>query len=265
MTYACNVLADSIGPHDIRITTLEVTFPRPYLAELNTHRALSRNSESSRAIPTEKQIERVYRNPYIPEFRERAKGMGGGDYLTGEEYQRARSVWLAARDEAAQRAEALLKVAKDDANRLLEPFMWHTAIITATDWDNFLNLRDHEAAAVPMQRLARMVRGALKDSEPRTLAFGDWHLPMLSPEERDSDTAPFVSAGRCARSSYSTHHAPETPEESVARWERLSAAGHWSPAEHPAQCADTYYHHIGNFRGWKQLRKFYPNEAVFGG
>jgi hypothetical protein len=269
VTYNVDVLADSVGPHGIRLTTIEATFPRPYIAELNTHRMLSRNSESSRAIPTELQLERVMKNPYIPEFRERVKGMGGGNLLGGPQRTRARCAWLAARDAAVQEARALLRVAKDDANRLLEPFMWHTAIITATDWDNFLNLRDHPDAALPMQRLARLVRVALKTSTPEPLEYGEWHVPLVEPEEYiearevyGQFRAPRVSAGRCARSSYSTHHSPETADASDERWARLSKSGHWSPGEHPARC-ERGTDYIGNFRGWKQLRKCYPGEAVF--
>lgn len=266
--YACNVLADSIGPHGVRLTTLEVTFPRPYLAEFNTHRMLSRNSESSRAIPTELQIERVKTNPYIPEFRKRVKGMGGGEFLTGHDRAVARMQWLESRDAAVRSAQRLLGYAKDDANRLLEPFMWHTAIVSATDWANFFALRDHEAAAIPMQRIARLMRKAMVDSEPKYIGYGGWHLPLVDYIEQvtgdlDGTYAAKVSAGRCARSSYSNHHNPEEHDASAARWESLASDGHWSPGEHTAQCVEDHREYIGNFRGWKQLRKFYAGEAVY--
>lgn len=267
--YAANVLADSISPLGIRLTTLEITFPRPYLAEFNTHRMLSRNSESSRAIPTEIQIERVINRPYVPEFRERVKGMGGGKPLVGGAKTRAVVAWFDARDAAVEAARNLLKAAKDDANRVLEPFIWHTAIVTATDWDNFFALRDHEEAAIPMQRIARLMKEAMWESIPRHLDYGQWHLPLVGDFEADvanlqGQFGGRVSAGRCARSSYSNHRNPETPKESAARWEMLSSRGHWSPGEHPALCIDEP-DFIGNFRGWKQLRKHYLGEAVFDG
>lgn len=52
------MLADSIAS-GVRLTTLQVTMPRIVLAEFNTHRMLSRNSASSRAIPVEKRIAQV--------------------------------------------------------------------------------------------------------------------------------------------------------------------------------------------------------------
>jgi hypothetical protein len=55
----CKILADSVAWHGgERLTTFEVTFPRIVLAEFNTHRMLSRNSASSRAIPVEKMLTR---------------------------------------------------------------------------------------------------------------------------------------------------------------------------------------------------------------
>ena len=58
---------------------------------------------------------------------------------------------------------------KSRANRLLEPFMWHTVIITATEWENFIALRcpdgDQPDIAFPaqleMQQFAICIRNAL--------------------------------------------------------------------------------------------------------
>jgi hypothetical protein len=67
VSYSAKVIADSINPFGNRLTTLQVTFPRFILAELNTHRVLSRNSASSRVIPPEKLIARVLAHPFVPE------------------------------------------------------------------------------------------------------------------------------------------------------------------------------------------------------
>lgn len=271
MSYEVKILADSIGPHGVRLTTFEATFPRFILAEVNTHRMLSRNSASSRAIPTEKQIERVKSHPFVPEFNERVTGMGVGEPLRGAQQRRAMVKWLDARDRAVEAAEGLLHVDKSRANRLLEPFMWHAAIISATEWDNFFALRCHPDAQPEFQKIAKMMQEALWLSEPEPLEWGQWHLPMVDPgselpEARQTRSEGWwaeVSAGRCARVSYDTHNRAEDPEDSAKRWQRLSNSGHWSPAEHPAQCEpDPAW--IGNFRGWRQLRKTYAYENDFG-
>lgn len=265
--YQANILADSIGPHQIRLTTFEVTFPRFILAEVNTHRVLSRNSASSRAIPTEKQIDRVLNYPFIPEFNERVKGMGVGEPLTGGAKTKAQAVWLGQRDQAIVAARELLHVDKSRANRLLEPFMWHTAIISATEWKNFFHLRNHEAAQPEFRKIAQMMEVLYLTNEPERLDFGEWHLPLfyeedgLIPPRPKNLEAAKVSAGRCARVSYDRHNDTENPLTSIERWGKLSASGHWSPGEHPAICTEPIYH--GNFKGWRQLRKFYEGEAVF--
>ena len=265
--YKCEILADSIAAHRIRLTTFEVTFPRFILAEFNTHRMLSRNSASSRAIPTEKLIERVRNAPFIPEFNRRVTGMGVGEELSPRQNRRMQAKWLAAAHAACDTAEQFLEVDKSRANRLLEPFMWHTAIVTATDWDNFFNLRCHPGAQPEFQKIAWMMLLTMQHHEPKMLDFGEWHLPLFFPEDLPAgcaDTVEYgaakVSAGRCAAVSYDRHREGDG-YNAIERWERLAGFGHWSPGEHPAVAAEPIYH--GNFKGWKQLRKLYPNESVF--
>ena len=66
MTVSAKVIKDSISPQGIRITTLELEYPRIIHSELMTHRVFSRNSASSRAIPVSKVIELVESNPAMP-------------------------------------------------------------------------------------------------------------------------------------------------------------------------------------------------------
>lgn len=140
------IVADSINNCGSRLTTFKLTFPRFILAELNTHRAFSKNSASSRAVPFSKMVESVQNNPFIPiAWQKDHKGMQGIDYLTDvKDISDANSVWLSARDEALIQAKMLNtneNVTKQLCNRLLEPFMWHTCILTGTDFENFFNLR----------------------------------------------------------------------------------------------------------------------------
>lgn len=265
MSYEVKILADSQSDY-ARLTTFEVTFPRFILSEVNTHRMLSRNSASSRAIPTETLIQRVLDNPFVPEsFGKRVKGMGVGEDLDPEDYEVAKQIWLGSRDAAVVAAKRLLHVDKSRANRLLEPYMWHTAIISATEWDNFFNLRCHPDAQPEFQKIARMMRDALQENSFKFLMPGAWHLPLVSDEERSNypdNVLARASAGRCARVSYDRHNTEDTVENSVARWEQLCKAGHWSPGEHPALAMQGYSTR-GNFKAFSQLRKMYANENVF--
>ena len=139
------IVADSINIQGDRLTTLEVVMPRYILAELNTHRMLSKNSASSRAIPFSKVVKEVQERPFIPyAWQKDHKGMQGTEYLTEiEDIKSAEGEWLKARDLAIQQARYLngIGVTKQLANRLLEPFMYHKVLVSATEFENLFNLR----------------------------------------------------------------------------------------------------------------------------
>lgn len=168
------VVADSINSWGNRITSLLVTMPRLVLAEFNTHRMFSRNTSSSRAIPFNKMVESVEKDPFIPiAWQKDHKGMQGNEYFNNptekfevedqelyelllSEFEEVGIVgktdnaqisieqqWLYARDNAIISAKILSKIGitKQLCNRLLEPFMWTTVLVTATEWENFFALR----------------------------------------------------------------------------------------------------------------------------
>lgn len=197
------VLLDSIsdGPHHpVRLTTFEVTMHRFVLAEFNTHRVFSRNSASSRAIPFEKQVAKVVDSPAIPvEWRAEQSGMQGGDLFTDDEARWAESDWLDARDHAVKVAKALTRNAPYDdfpgraahksiVNRILEPFLWHTVIVTATEWDGFWAQRCSALAQPEIRVAAEAMKEAYDASEPTELSHGQWHTPLIQPSD-DFQTA----------------------------------------------------------------------------
>lgn len=55
-------------------------FPWRLLCELNTHRQITKNAESSRARPTHSVIEQVLADPYIPVWTKAQKGMQGSPF-----------------------------------------------------------------------------------------------------------------------------------------------------------------------------------------
>jgi len=303
MSFAAKVLADSRSPAGYRLTTLEATFPRFVLAEFNTHRVFSRNSASSRAIPIAKQLRRVLEEPYVPiEFGSNQPGMQAGAPLGGEKLKAAEDEWLCARDDAVRRVLGLvaapdafaagadlpeileqveeairdraqpaawLNVHKQVANRLLEPFMWHTVIVTATEWDNFWNLRCHPDAQPEIRLIAEEMRAAVEASEPAELDRDEWHLPLVRSEDRDQvvsiEDLIKISAGRCARVSYLTHAGKRDLDADIELHDRLLESGHMSPLEHPARPLTPAElessEWAGNFRGWHSYRKSISGEA----
>jgi hypothetical protein len=147
------IVAHSKNEQGDELISILATFPRIILAEVNTHRMLSKNTSSSRAIPFNKMVETIQNAPFIPIAWQRGhSGMQGGEYLTAPiDLAFANDMWLEARDRAVKSAKAISKegtdgvpfVTKQLCNRLLEPFMWTTMLITGpkSGWDNFFNLR----------------------------------------------------------------------------------------------------------------------------
>ena len=290
---SAKVICDSVSPAGVRLTTIEVTFARFVLAELNTHRTFSRSSASSRAIPARKQIRRVVDDPFVPLVwaSERA-GMQGGDELAGWRKAAAKAAWRAASLGAAGMARAMvgLGVHKSIANRLLEPFTWHTAIVTATDWDNFFEQRCSPLAQPELRVAAEAMRAALEASTPTSLQRDGWHLPYITDEDRRDarllapehqvpalELLRWVSVARCARVSYRTHDGRRDLEDDIALYVKLVKARppHASPLEHvatPCRHLPITEHtgevvrlghragHRGNLRGWDQLRHIVLSE-----
>lgn len=300
MAYAAKILADSITMIGHRLTTFEVTFPRIVLAEVNTHRMLSRNSASSRAIPVAKKIAQVESDPFVPEsFGKNRPGMQHGELLDDHGDSAAREVWVVACAHAKQAAHSLsqLEVHKQLANRVLEPYAWHTAILTATDWSNFFHLRVSPEAQGEFRTCAAMMRELYEGSTPEVCHEGHWHLPLVR-THRDlygpgmvDDEEPIrtagldpakISAARCGRVSFLTHDGKRDFAEDIALYGRLLGPGHMSPLEHPARPmtehelkiferpryrwirgewhpeSRTYY--CGNLNGWVSLRAMIPGE-----
>lgn len=279
------ILLDSLNPVGDRLTTWLVTIPRWILAELNTHRMFSRNASSSRAIPVQKMIDSVMTNPAIPVFwGKNQPGMVAHEELDDVKLEHFRSVlqdgvrklvpmtarqaalhdWLDARDNAVASVKKLLDLGlhKQNANRLLEPWMHVTDLVSATNFENFFALRAHFDAQPEFRALAYHMLDLYQRNSPRRLREGEWHIPFgdKMPKDADIDTQLKISAARCARLSYNSFDGDMDINKDFAIVNKLSKDGHWSPFEHQAQALGTSTQ-SGNFVGWKQYRKTFPNEC----
>ncbi|HVI40058.1 MAG TPA: FAD-dependent thymidylate synthase [Anaerovoracaceae bacterium] len=280
--FSANVICDSISPDNIRLTTLEITYPRIIHAEFMTHRVFSRNSASSRAIPIEKIIQRVTDDPFIPEYwGKNQKGMKADYELSPAERDKAALAWLIARDAAVFSATALKEIGvhKQLANRILEPYMYHTVLVTSTEWSNWDGLRRHKDAQPEIKKIADLMYQAREDSIPFALDYGQWHMPLVNDllilKDNGFTDAQIreISVGRCCRISYLTHHGVRDPQADIDLCRQLRADGHMSPFEHVARPVTSLEKHllyhgepapfIGNFKGWVQYRKELPHEADY--
>ena len=246
------VICDSISEQGIRLTTFEIEYPRIVMSEFNTMRAISKNSSSSRAIPVSKMLEHTKNINLKPiYFGSKKSGMQAGDELVGEDLEYAHAVWDSALASAIGQAELLddCGVAKEVTNRLVEPFQLVKVVCTATDWENFFNLRLHPDSDPNICMLAYKMYKAMEESKPYELKEGEYHLPYVNvgwngkgemcyfDEDFNSvelEQAIKLSAASCASVSYRTEGM--TLEKADKIFDMLIKAEviHASPFEHLA-------------------------------
>jgi thymidylate synthase ThyX len=269
---SATIVADSKNQFDNRLTTFVLTFPRYILAELNTHRMLSKNSASSRAIPFKKMVKSVRTNPFIPiAWMKDHSGMQGNEYFSGWKVNLIKFFWILASKFAVISALTLNKLGltKQLVNRILEPFMWHTVILSGTEFENFFSLRCSEFADIHIQKLAYEMLEAYNNSDPVLLKDGEWHIPfgdrfdeaqlftliekdhgVFDPILKAQELSEGISKGnleliqkykikiaiaRCARVSYTVvgeEGKPDNYENDIKLFDRLAKSGHFSPFEH---------------------------------
>lgn len=265
------IICDSIAPNNCRLTTFVLEYPRYIHSELLTHRMFSKNSASSRAIPASKLIERVQNYPVVPIYwGKNQKGMQCGAELDEVQQSIAKGIWLEARDNAIKSSQKLAEcgIHKSICNRLVEPFFYIKIVLSATDFGNFFNLRVHKDAEPSIIELSKLMLIEYEKSVPQFLDYGEWHLPFIKQEETrlDLSSKKIISTARCARTSYLNFEGLNSFEDDCRLHNDLMNNGHMSPFEHPATPSVDYdrekedYRYHGNFKGWKQYRKFLANE-----
>lgn len=314
-----SVIADSHNVWGQRLTTFRLHYPRFIHAEFMTHRMFSRNASSSRAIPVKKVLEQVSTEPATPiHWGVNQAGMQAageqdvpvnfqgfcrtqaGDY-EDVEFDRD-DAWEEAADSAAYFAQSFANAGyhKQVVNRIVEPFQFMNVVISATDYNNFFYLRDHDDADPNIRELARVMLHAYNVSTPEILRHGEFHTPYVQHlrgqdgvlryfsdnVEIDTQDAIKISASCAAQASY--RNLDTSLEKAKEIYERLAGSEpiHASPFEHVATpFAEAEYmarkdaldmlerkeidHAIqvmykGNFMGWTQIRKEMPNENIMG-
>lgn len=294
------IIADSVSNEGHRMTTMEIEYPRFILSELNTHRMLSKNSASSRAIPVSAMHDHIRANTATPiSWGLNQPGMKASGELQGAELSWAKYLWETSRDDAIKNAKefAELKVHKQITNRITEPFMLMKTVISGTEWANFFWLRNHADAQPEIAELASKMYKEYNSSIPEALEPLEWHLPYVTCQRNNygrreyfdasgqvltACEAQVVSASCCAQVSY--RKSDDSVEKAYRIFKQLieSEPCHASPVEHqatPMHINSTMPYepetwepgttHVsangdlwsGNLRGWIQFRKIIPGEA----
>lgn len=297
-TINAKIILDSISPLGVRLTTFELEYPRFILAEFNTHRMISKNTASSRAIPVQKMLELINTNPAVPvEWGKNQPGMRADTQVDPETAKNAEFTWLQARDHAVRFAQVLheLNIHKQVANRILEPFQTVKTVCTATEWANLWHLRDHPDAQPEFRELAHQMHKLYRESQPQPVHWWEWHLPYVPTKRAFNHTiiyineetglelsvadAQAVSASCCAQVSYRKTDMTLERAHKIYRQLIESKPAHASPVEHQARPMHPSEDFLGtpgvshqdarnqlwsgNFRGWIQFRKTIAEEAVW--
>jgi len=287
------------------IITMELEYPRFIHGEFMTHRMFSRNAASSRAIPVSKMIEQVRTSPAQPvHWGKNQPGMQAKEELEGNVKFTVEQEWKRVAGYSAQCASVMnnLGAHKQIVNRILEPFQTMKTVVTATEWENFYWLRNHEDAQPEIKRLAEVMLEAVSKSNAYVLEVGDWHVPYWyngvwrqGSKNQDGsnaylDDALAISVSCCAQVSY--RKLDDSLEKARDIYKRLveSEPVHASPLEHQATpmeytetdgfCPDDtqeglwqegvthmdkeYNFWSGNFQGWAQYRQMIPNNVKRG-
>ena len=213
------IIAGSLNEHGQKLTTYVLTYPRFIHAELLTHRLFSRNAASSRAIPASKMIADIEADPFIPVAWQKAhSGMQGTEYFKDEEAEDHADTWLSSMSEAIHHAKLMVErgVTKQLVNRILEPYQWYTSIVTATELENFFELRcpqyevdgkrsnpyksrkdaikddstlseyplidwlksNHGQGEIHISLLAEAMWDSMNEYNYKQLKAGEWHIPF---------------------------------------------------------------------------------------
>lgn len=284
------VVEDSIA-NGIRLSTLETASPFNIDAEVEKHRAISKNSSSGRAIPISVTTQIVLDEPYFPmDVRLNQSGMQGFVKAEGEDLEAFLADVAKLRDNVVDFVLKHKHIHKQHLNDYLKPFLLQKKVWTATDFDHFFHLRLHPAAKPEMVELARCMKHALEESTPKELLPGEWHTPYALEGLIGEDACKSSVAG-CARVSYDNLASTKrTLEGDVELFNQLvtrpytdkrgNVLGeddprHESPREHQATpidgCEDWFgvldwqegithtdrygNYWSGNLRGWIQYRQ----------
>lgn len=260
------VICDSISEQGVRLTTFEIEYPRIVMSEFNTMRAISKNSSSSRAIPVSKMLEHTQTVNLKPVyFGSKKAGMQAGKELVGGDLINAKLFWESALFDAVTWATELdeLGVAKEVTNRLVEPFQLVKVVCTATDWDNFFNLRLHPDADPNICMLAYKMYKAMEESKPYELKEGEYHLPYVNVGWNgkgemcyfdedfnfvELEQAIRLSAASCASVSYRTEGMTLEKADKIFDMLIKAEVVHSSPFEHIATPVKPKYNELGYVR-----------------
>jgi len=280
------IKADSISAYsNKRCTTfLLENFPYRLIQEPSTHRLIkwgstyeqfglgdtnpftehvSRNSASTRAIPVRKLVDKILENPYIPTFTRNQPGMQGNDNLTQDEVNDLTDLYLNSMHTQLNFALWMgeKNAHKQEINGILSPYMRIPILCTATEWNNFFNLRNHSAVHPDLHEFAKEMQTLYNSnySNAKVIEIDDYHLPYYTDDLSSYSKLNIlkICTARNARLSYYKFDGEYKPEDDIKIYDEklLSDPLHGSPFEHNLKVTDTDQNYANFTGGWISTRK----------
>lgn len=266
----CNLMAvvvDSIeyaGEEEVFDISVSSDYHNFLANGITVHNCFSRNASSSRAVPVERTIQNILNDPWVPsDVYKNCKGMQGKDIVNEDDYDIFCEEWQDAAFKAIEVAHKMIDNGfhKQHINRILEPFTKIKVIVTATEWNNFFNLRLSPDADPEIQHLAKAIKlamDAVSNTHIYINAHGGRTLPYVNVDEMDAiddlRILTLISAARCARVSYLNHDGSK-PDilKDLTLAKRLIDSGHMTPFEHQCRYSfDTGFQY--NLRDFQSAR-----------
>ena len=250
--YNCELILDSIIQGE-RVTCFRVTYPRIVHSEFMRHRSGSYCSASSRAIPLNRMIEQYF--GYTPDnWRKHQSGMQpieGNNLFSETDIITYNCLYENLKNMSSDIAQKLHNegngVAKEQVNRLLEPYSYITHLVQMTQkgFEHFFDLRTDSNAQYEFRVIANLMKEQYRNSKPVERKI---HLPFYQ-ESFTLDKHPStliynfqphllkylkISSARCARTSYYNRegNVPSQTED-LKLAEELLQNKHLSPFEFP--------------------------------
>jgi len=254
--FEVRVVAASKGPWG-KIATIVARYPRFIHSELMTHKDLSRNASSSRAIPFRKMLKLTRKDMAAPiEWGKNQPGMQSKEELSGFSRWAAIFLWHLTGHIVLSLAWVMsfTNVHKQIINRMIEPWTYINVQMTATNWDRMLKLRIDPAAQPEFQLLARLIKVALSNCYYQPLQPGEWHMPWVEKDKHFWQLGQLkkLSAARSARLSYTPIGEVKLNGPKDLRLAHdLLGQFHLSPFEHQATPAKGRH---ANLDGWMNYR-----------
>jgi hypothetical protein len=293
------LITDSISQNGKRFSTFELEYPRFIHSEFMTHRMISKNASSSRAVPIGRAIQNILDNPAFPVHWGAAQaGMQASNELIGVPLDVAKELWRNGIEQSISLVKEFDDIGchKQIAARWLEPGQIIKVVASGTDWDNLMWLRNDDAAQPEFHELAKCVQECFEKSTPELLYPGEYHIPYVTTVRTQDGTRHYIdsnsdslslddalkiSASCTAQISY--RRLDDTKDKALEIFEKLFSGTkpHMSPTEHqgtpillstvpwnPSTWQEGITHVrkdgtlcSGNLTGWIQYRQTLPNNV----